>query len=110
MLRAVFLVIRAQVSQDHPPRTDHRSGHAGAGGARSRVMHARICPNIRPDTATSAIWNVMTRAVVGAERMILGDLCPDDQEYRREHLRPPLVPVLEASGAPHLHISTTGLP
>ena len=58
VLTAVFLVIRAQVSQDHPPGTDHRSGHAGAGGARSRVMRARICPNIRPDTATSAIWNV----------------------------------------------------
>ena len=31
---------------------------AGTGGARSRAMRARICPNIHLDTATSAIWNV----------------------------------------------------
>ena len=36
---------------------DRRSGQAGTGGARSRAIRARICPNIRPDTATSAIWN-----------------------------------------------------
>ncbi len=58
VLMAVFRVIKAYLSPGFPLDDDHRSGHAGAGGARSRVMRARICPNIRPDTATSAIWNV----------------------------------------------------
>lgn len=57
-LMASFLVIKAQVSCGFPLNDDRRSDQAGTGGARSRAIRARICPNIRPDTATSAIWNV----------------------------------------------------
>jgi hypothetical protein len=32
--------------------------HAGAGGARSRAISARMSANICRDTATSASWNV----------------------------------------------------
>ncbi len=56
---AVFLVIKAHVSCNFRFDTNRRSGQAGTGGARSRTIHARICPNIRRDTATSAIWNVI---------------------------------------------------
>ncbi len=55
---AVFLAIKAQVSCNFRFDTNRRSGQAGAGGARSRAMRARICLNIRRDTATSAIWKV----------------------------------------------------
>ena len=41
--------------------SNDRMDQAGTGGARSRATCARICPNIRPDTATSAIWNVTYR-------------------------------------------------
>ncbi len=58
VLKASFLVIKAHVLRRFPLNDDRRSGQAGPGDARSRVMRARICPNIRPDTATSAIWNV----------------------------------------------------
>ncbi len=51
-------VTKAHVSRGFPLDADRRVGQAGTGGARSRAMRARICPNIRPDTATSAIWNV----------------------------------------------------
>ena len=50
--------IKAHVSRGFPLDADCRVGQAGTGSARSRAMRARICPNIRPDTATSAIWNV----------------------------------------------------
>ncbi len=58
VLVASFIVIQAHISRGFGLHADRRSGHAGAGGARSRAMRARICPNIRRDTATSAIWNV----------------------------------------------------
>ncbi len=51
---AVFPGVKAHVSRGFPLHTDRRSGQAGTGGARSRAIRARICPNIRPDTATSA--------------------------------------------------------
>ncbi len=40
------------------PLSNDRMDQAGTGGARGRAMCARICPNIRPNTATSAIRNV----------------------------------------------------
>ena len=55
---ASFLVIKAHVFGGFPLDADRRVGQAGTGGARSRAIRPRICPNIRPDTATSAIWNV----------------------------------------------------
>jgi hypothetical protein len=38
--------------------SDPRTGHAGAGDARSRAISDRMSANIRRGTATSAIWNV----------------------------------------------------
>ncbi len=58
VLKASFLVIRAHVSRGFPLPADRRSGQAGTGGARSKAIRARICPNIRRDTAASANWNV----------------------------------------------------
>ena len=58
VIMAMFLVIKAPVSRNVPLHTDRRSGQAGSGGARSRAIRARICPNIRRDTATATIWNV----------------------------------------------------
>ncbi len=55
VLKASFLVIKAHVPSGFPLPADRRSGQAGTGGARSRAIRARICPNIRRDTATSAI-------------------------------------------------------
>ena len=57
-LMAVFPIIKAHLSRGFHLSDDRRSGQAGTGGARSRTIRARICPNIRPDTATSAIWKV----------------------------------------------------
>ena len=54
---AVFPVIEAHLSRGFP-LGNGRVDQAGTGGARSRTIRARICPNIRPDTATSAIWKV----------------------------------------------------
>ncbi len=56
VLMASLLVIKAHVSRGFPLDADRRSGQAGTGGARSRAIHARICPTIRRDTATSAVW------------------------------------------------------
>ena len=53
-LMSVVLIIKAQLSPGVPLNDDRRSGQAGTGGARNRVIRARICPNIRRDTATSA--------------------------------------------------------
>ena len=55
---AGFPVIKAHATQSPLSGTDHRLGHTGAGGARSRAMSDRICPNCRRDTATSGNWNV----------------------------------------------------
>ncbi len=56
-----FIVIQAHVSRGFRLPADRRSGQTGIGGARNRAMRARICPNIRRDTATSANWNVTYR-------------------------------------------------
>ncbi len=61
-LTTVFPVIKAHASQSYLSRRDPRLGQAGAGGVRSRAMSDRICPKIRRDTATSAIWNVTYRS------------------------------------------------
>lgn len=53
-----FFVSKAHLSRG-PDLDDVGFDQAGTGGARRRAIRARICPNIRPDTATSAIWNVM---------------------------------------------------
>jgi len=37
---------------------DVGSDQAGIGGARSRAIRLRICPNMRAGTATSVIWKV----------------------------------------------------
>ncbi len=50
-------VIRAHVSRGFP-LSNSRMDQAGTGGARSRTIRARICPNMRADTATSAVWKV----------------------------------------------------
>ena len=52
---AAFLVIKAHVSCHFRFDTNRGSGQAGTGGARSRTIRARICPNMRRDTATSAV-------------------------------------------------------
>lgn len=41
-------------------------GHADDGGARSRRMAARMASTIRPVTATSANWKIMTRTTLDA--------------------------------------------
>ncbi len=57
-LLAVFPAIKVCASQSSLSRGDRRLGQAGAGGARSRAMSDRNCPNICRDTATLADWNV----------------------------------------------------
>ena len=52
LLMTVFPVIKAHASQSYLSRRDHRL---------DRAMSDRICPKIRRDTATSAIWNVTYR-------------------------------------------------
>ncbi len=57
-LDVVFLVNKTHLSRGFRLH-DGGVDQAGAGGgARSRAMRANICPNIRPDTATSANWKV----------------------------------------------------
>jgi hypothetical protein len=56
---AVFPIAKAHLSRGFPLDDDRRLGQAGTGGARNRAIRLRICPNILPDTATSAIWNVI---------------------------------------------------
>ncbi len=53
-----IIVIQAHVSGGFRLPADRRSGQTGIGGARNRAMRARICPNIRRDTASLAICNV----------------------------------------------------
>lgn len=52
-------VIDAHFSHRFSVPIENCTDQAGAGGARRRAMRARICPNIRRDTATSANWKVM---------------------------------------------------
>ena len=58
-----FARVERAIRENHPyrgfPLGDQRLGHGGTGSARSRAMRANICPNIRPDTVTSANWKVM---------------------------------------------------
>ena len=58
---AVFPFIKAHVLHGFPLPTDRRSSQTGTGSTRNQAIRARIRPNIRPDTATSAIWKVMQR-------------------------------------------------
>ena len=44
-----------------PALSNDRMDQADTGGARRPAACAGICPNIRPDTATSVIWNVTSR-------------------------------------------------
>ena len=82
-LMAVVFVIEAHVSRSFPLDDDRRMVQAGAGGARSRAIRHRIYPNIRRDTATSAIWNVTLRPwltifapiLISFSRSVVSDQC-----------------------------------
>ena len=55
---ALIWGIKAHLRCRRLPHLTLSSPHAGAGGARSRAISARMTANICRDTATSAIWNV----------------------------------------------------
>ena len=58
VLMGVFRVIDAHFSHRFSVPIENCTDQAGTGGARSRAILASICPNIRAETATSAIWKV----------------------------------------------------
>lgn len=61
-LPKVFFSMADRVVVPLSLRLSHDRSHAGSGGARNRVMVARMARTIAPVTATSASWNLMARA------------------------------------------------
>jgi hypothetical protein len=52
----------------------------------------------------------LTRATVGDQTKIAGDVCLDDEKHAMGTMKPPLMPVPAASGACYLRASTSRLP
>jgi hypothetical protein len=77
-----FFLIKASLSRAFPLGDGHL-GQAGAGGAHSWAMRAKICPNIVRDTATSAIWMVTYRNHASLRQHSLEVIQPDGGIFGR---------------------------